>query len=370
MSWLVEFARSAEKTDRFRGNPDHRALLAAGLIGEAGSVLAELKKQHRELDAYPEYQRRMLEEIGDFLWYLVRLVTLIDHELLAQFDLPSGLERPHKEVEPLPHFLDFGAAVGLVLHAIASSKSKDELRPLLHSVWSTLVDVANQAKVGLRHAADHNVQKIESRWPPPEPIYHELFDERFSEDEQLPRAIDIEFRESSRGNHKAVTLRCNGLNFGDRLTDNIEDPDGYRYHDVFHFAYAAHLGWSPVLRALFRCKRKSSSIHDEAQDGARAIILDEAVSLMVFSRAKQLRFFEGLDKVDFDLLKTIKEFVRGYEVERAPLWQWEAAIIDGYRIFRELRTRGGGYVTLDLKRRKLEYTAPACGRIPGSCQTS
>ena len=34
--WLLEFAAAAERTDRFAGKPDHIALLAAGLIGEAG----------------------------------------------------------------------------------------------------------------------------------------------------------------------------------------------------------------------------------------------------------------------------------------------------------------------------------------------
>ena len=38
------------------------------------------------------------------------------------------------------------------------------------------------------------------------------------------------------------------------------------------------------------------------------------MSAIVFSRAKQLKFFEGLDHLDLDLLKTVKEFVEGFEV--------------------------------------------------------
>ena len=63
--WLTEFATSAERTDRFLGNDDHPALLAAGLMGEAGSILSELKKEKREREAYPAYRRKMEEEIGD-----------------------------------------------------------------------------------------------------------------------------------------------------------------------------------------------------------------------------------------------------------------------------------------------------------------
>ena len=197
-----------------------------------------------------------------------------------------------------------------------------------------------------------------SRWPS-DKVYQTLFDGDFPEEEQLPRRLDIEFRERPQGATEAVILRCNGINVGDRLTDNIEDPDGYRYHDIFHFSYAVHLGWSPVIRALLRCKRKSCAEKDEGQDGARALILEEAVAAVVFSRAKQLRFFEEIDHVDYDLLKTISEIVQGFEVESVPIWQWEAAILNGYSVFRSLRRHRGGKVTIDLEQRKLCYLPPA-----------
>jgi len=33
----------------------------------------------------------------------------------------------------------------------------------------------------------------------------------------------------------------NDVIVGDRLTDNKAEPDDYRFHDVFHMAYAVHL---------------------------------------------------------------------------------------------------------------------------------
>ena len=47
---------------------------------------------------------------------------------------------------------------------------------------------------------------------------------------------------------------------------------------MFHFAHAVYLGWSPVLRALLKSKRKSDPRFDENQDGARAQIIEEGVS--------------------------------------------------------------------------------------------
>ena len=48
-----------------------------------------------------------------------------------------------------------------------------------------------------------------------------------------------------------------GEKIGDELTDNAYKDDGYRFHDVFHSAYVAILGWSPVIRKLLKRKRKS-----------------------------------------------------------------------------------------------------------------
>ena len=360
MKWLSEFAEAASRTDRLIGNPQHVALLAAGLMGEAGSVLAELKKEQREREAYPAYRHRITEEIGDFLWYLVRLAAVLDPSLLSEFDASPDGDNASVDLQSLPAFLKLGANVGDVLSIMGGAHPErriDDLRPRFRHVWRILVAISTEIGVPLDAAARENIQKTQSRWPS-ERVYTPLLDNGFPEEEQLPRKLDVEFRERSRGGQKVVILRCNGLNFGDRLTDNIQDPDGYRYHDIFHFAHAIHLGWSPVIRSLLRCKRKSSSKIDEAEDGARAVILEEAAAAVVFSRAKQLNFFENFDHIDYDLLKTVSQFIEGYEVERVPLWQWETAIIDGYRIFRKLKSNSGGRIALDLEARKLTYIPP------------
>jgi NTP pyrophosphatase (non-canonical NTP hydrolase) len=354
LHWLRAFAATSAKTDRLADKPDHAALLAAGLFGEAGSIAAELKKERRESDAYPVYRNRMLEEVGDFLWYFVRLSAVVAPGLVDELESDTGAASSTSGRPRLAVFLDFGSSVGDVLASLSTS-GRDDVGPRLVRTWALLNEVSKDAKISLRDAAEHNTDKTRSRWPD-ERRYAPRFDDSFPEEEQLPRRLHVEFRERSRGpQKKVVILRCNDINFGDRLTDNIEDPDGYRFHDIFHFAYAVHLGWSPVVRALMRTKRKSNSKVDEAQDGARAGIIEEAVSAIVFSRAKQLKFFEGLDHVDLDLLKTVKEFVEGFEVDVVPLWQWERAILDGYRAFRELRDGGGGRVMLDLVERRLTY---------------
>ena len=349
MSWLTEYSDAAARTDRIADRPNHTEMLAAGLFGEAGSVLAELKKEDRETQAYPAYRNRLVEELGDLLWYLARFSTVAGSFQLADLD-PRGHPPEQRNERALEHALTLGAAIGELCAQQQAAGNVAVER--LQAVWSTLFLVATSAGISLYDAARQNLAKIESRWPY-EHQFIPFFDDSFEEWEQLPRKLDVEFHQIERSGTKVVILRCNGLNFGDRLTDNIKDPDFYRFHDVFHLAYAVYLGWSPVIRSLLNCKRKSDPRLDDNQDGARAGIIEEAVSAVVFSRAKEMEFYRGIDHVDYDLLKTIQEFVRGFEVEQAPLWQWEKAILEGYRVFRVLRENNGGKVTLDMLNREL-----------------
>ena len=359
MPWFADYCKEAARTDRLSDNPDHVDLLAAGLFGETGSVLAELKKTVRERGAYPSYQNRLTEEIGDLLWYFARLVTVLapsDIEKLEELADCAG-QRDDTDNEPIRTAFTLGSTAGALL-ATLRQNTDGVMASQLRTIWRALLRVAAGAHIDLHEAATKNIQKTQSRWPS-EARFVPLFDEWFNETEQIPRKLAVEFRQIRRDDKCTVLLRCKGLNIGDRLTDNIDQPDFYRFHDVFHLAHAVYLGWSPVVRVLLNCKRKSDPQVDENQDGARARIIEEAVSAVVFSRAKKTRFYDGIDHVDYDLLKTVREFVHGFEVEEVPLWQWERAIMNGYRVFRALRDNGGGTVTADLINRDLRYAKPS-----------
>ena len=147
----------------------------------------------------------------------------------------------------------------------------------------------------------------------------------------------------------------NGVFIGDPLTDNILDPDDYRFHDVFHFAHAAILHWSPTFRALIKHKRKSNPKVDEAQDGGRAVVVEEGLTAWIFARAKELNYFDGQKRLSFELLKTVQQFVTGYEVAACPLSLWEIAILRGYDVFRQVRAHQGGTIVCDRTRRTIDY---------------
>ena len=358
--WFIDYCNDAEKTDQITGHPDHVSLLAAGLFGETGSILAELKKTKRETEAYPFYRDRLTEEIGDLLWYFARLVTVLASSEVQLDDLASSaLQR--SDADAMSDAFTLGADAGALLATLQQKTDNSVVESQLDTIWHALLRVSSAVDIDLCEAARRNLEKTQSRWPLARESVR-LFDDNCAEEEQLPRTLVVEFRQIERGDKQVVLLRCNGLNFGDRLSDNIDEPDFYRFHDIFHLAHAVYLGWSPVARALLNCKRKSDPRVDENQDGARARIIEEAVSAIVFSRAKETHFYDGIDHVDYDLLKTISEFVRGFEVEKIPLWQWDEAIRNGYRVFRDLQANGGGTVNVDLIKRDLRYAPPGRNR--------
>ncbi len=202
-----------------------------------------------------------------------------------------------------------------------------------------------------------NIVKTLGRWP--ETIdWGPLFDANFPLEEQLPRRMTIVFSERVISGRPYVVEQLNGVNIGSRLTDNKLEPDDYRFHDVFHLAFAAILGWSPTLRALLKLKRKSNPATDETEDGARAIIIEEGISTWIFNQGVRNSFYRSANGVDYDLLKAVHELVRGYEVEARPIWQWEQAILEGFRIFRELREHRGGAVSIDLDQRTIQFEPP------------
>ena len=101
-------------------------------------------------------------------------------------------------------------------------------------------------------------------------------------------------------------------------------------------------------------KRKSDPQIDENDDGARAAIIEEGVATYIFGQALERHLFDGLERLDFDLLKLAHGFVKGFEAERCAYWQWERAILDGFRMFRALKLARRGVVKADLDAHTLE----------------
>ena len=225
---------------------------------------------------------------------------------------------------------------------------KEELGDLL---WY-LSNVASKHGLALEEVASANLDKTGRRWQAivADKEQLRLFDEDFPPDERLPRQMDISIEEES---GIAITT-IDGDRYGNPLTDNRYEDDGYRFHDICHLSYASILGWSPTLRALLRRKRKSDPKVDEVEDGGRAIVIEEGISAMVFSYAERRNFLDGAEGVNYDLLRTIKDMTSHLEVSARTEGEWERAIVKGFDIWRKVKADGKGRIHADLERGAIE----------------
>lgn len=387
---LPEYALKAQRTNRFENSPDEFDNVRFGYFGEIGGLLAAVKKTVRDQLKEPQSQLAS-EELGDALWYLFSTAQLLkvspndlgdqcikvlrkrfgdnDREPVfpASFRQIDGILDTHHEGWDL----DRSKQLGTLAHSagVLANASHAQLEGLsppsrsghfggLLAEWAVTCACFD---LRVEDVARENLDKIASRWPGDNKIYWPFFDSEkdYPEHERFPRKFDIEFIERGSPTDGHVVQRLSGVYIGDRLTDNSNEPDDYRFHDVFHLAYIAYLGWSPVVRGLFKRKRKSKPKIDENEDGARAMIIEEGIATWIFNHAKPRDLYDGVTegKLEYGLLKQIKSMVEGYEVKDCKLWQWELAILKGFEVFRLLRLHRGGIVSVDMNQHTLTFSA-------------
>lgn len=387
---LQTYQARADEANQFKGKPDALSQLRFGLFGEVGGLLAAVKKSYRDIGT--AQQAVVKEELGDCFWYLTEVSVEYGHSLpivgaagLAELQRRFGVSSLppagqltflpfdgvyaicHEQLQGLDRtkqLSDLGSHAGQLM-SITSAPDLVSSTPLalLAELMADLVTVAWMFNLQFADVVRANLEKFESRWPQAGAQYIAPFDSMSPPHERFERQFEVHFiqrfyNEGQDSERPYVIQRMREVNIGDRLTDNRTEPDGYRFHDVFHLAYVAHLGWSPVIRALLKLKRKSDPKLDENEDGARAAIIEEGIATWIFNHADRHEFYENTEvgKLEYDLLKQVHDMVEGYEVANCPLWQWERAILEGFKIFRQLRETGSGIVGVDMETHSITFT--------------
>jgi NTP pyrophosphatase (non-canonical NTP hydrolase) len=296
---LDEYQRLALRTDILphganTDNDDRFVLPLLGLTGEVGALATEWKKRRRDITGYRAFTDELREELGDVLWYVA---VLADRTGLRLSDIADFNLRKTREAFLIDHSL------------------------------------------------------------PPHPLY----DEDRPSHEQLPRHLAVIFQEriTDRGGEQvsAVTVHLaddSATQVGDFIDDNSDTDDDYRYHDVFHLAHMAVLGWSPVMRTLLRPKRKRrDSRTDRIEDGGRAIAIEEGLTAAVFAEARLHSYFSTAERVPGELLKSCQRMTSHLEVASCTTADWQQAILAGYRAYNFLREHRAGLIVADMTTRTI-----------------
>lgn len=234
-------------------------------------------------------------------------------------------------------------------HGFWKTRMREELGDVLWYVAA----VASHLGLDLNEIAHANLEKTLGRW---QATPADQFDADFPEEEQLPRQGTISLVSAQRADGSPVVrMALDGKQIGDDLTDASPVDDGYRYHDVFHLAFAVLLGWSPVTRALMGRKRKSDPMLDEQEDGGRAVAIEEGLSAAVFAYASQHNFLEGVERLDQSLLTQIDRLTGQLEVGVRTPAQWERAILAAFAVWRQVRESGSGQIVFNSDAGTFDY---------------
>ncbi len=430
---IARYAKQVAETDQFKGrsSEERRRISIYGLVSEIGSVISAVKKQKlgeggkRDTAEGILTRHELKEELGDVIWYCFALAALEEgsqenilaqqlQNLLRQLQRDdantaffveqldkTSLEKFRSEAEIFPKkkrgtFEDFqkiayltartksdelveiclvvlmqlGTQLMRLLLTESERRLHDQVQDrkvldILGEIAWHLAAIATVYKLSLNEVAAENIQKAQLRRLTTKPT--PLHDENRPESQRFPRRFEVKFLTVGQ---RRSRMYLNGRQFGDDLTDNSYEEDGYRFHDVLHLANIAHLGWSPVFRGLMKRKRKDPNDPkiDEVEDGARAKIVEEALLKVIHSEGDDIAAIVHprmapkdrpmfTDDVDIPLLffKLIRRYVKGLEVEKNSFEEWKAAIRDGYQIYRQLAEHGQGTVTLNLQKREITY---------------
>ena len=290
---LNEYQDTAASTIQSYNSQDQENFFLGylGLAGEAGSVLTTLKKYIRDGGGFGSFNDKLKEELGDVLWYISAIASHYDIRLEA--------------------------------------------------------------------IAEANLLKTQDRFKENDLTAIQRFDTAYPE--KFPDSFVVNFIEE-KGPNDLLQVKMEwekqtgeSVELGDPLTDNSRIPNNYRFHDVFHLGHVAFLGWSPVIRHLMALKRKSDAITWDAEDRGRPQVAEEAITLIIYNYAKGNKMLRESDRIDTDLLNSIKQLVVDLEVATVTSNQWEKTIIASYKVFHKVLENRGGRVLVSPQERKLEY---------------
>ena len=347
---IEEYKQSVSKTNvvSIEKEKEYLEFLLFGLFGETGSILEATKKKMREKKEYSniEYKNTIIEEFGDTLWYFTAICEFVKIDIIKLLDMKVPKNKSYNQ-----NLLSLGGIAGKLL-SISGAEKNDKSLLCEFGKYFLFSLQKSSMEDNLKKVIEYNMQKIKDRFIEPSDDELCAFNADYPIDEQIPEKFTIMIIERS---SKETYLQWNGVFIGNPLKDNVYEEDGYRFHDVFHIAYAAILHWSPVFRSLIKHKRKSRIGIDNTEDSGRAIVIEEGLTVWIFSIAKKSNYFKNHDKIPWSILKTVQQFIRGYEVEKCPLKLWEKAILEGYKVYREVSKNKKGKIIADLQSRTIKY---------------
>lgn len=133
-----------------------------GLIGESGEIVDIVKKYLFQSKAdTPLPVDKLIDEMGDVLWYIAETVSGIGETMDGVIRIPDE--------KHLTNYVNLeSAAVNLAIYASDAYVSRNIVRAIEHDVqiiFTTLMDMCRMLDTTIEHVAEHNIAKLKKRYP-------------------------------------------------------------------------------------------------------------------------------------------------------------------------------------------------------------
>ncbi len=154
---LTEYQKQAKRT---LGNATMGNILM-GIFGEAGEVVDYLKKVIYH--GHPLEKEKMVEELGDLLWYVVSPfnIGMVSIEGFKPLERVDGFRIAEVEIYCLANLL-MSETARMIIEADYGCYLET---PYPRRVVSIIHELARRVDSSIEEVAEHNIKKLQERYP-------------------------------------------------------------------------------------------------------------------------------------------------------------------------------------------------------------
>lgn len=167
---LLEYQKRSARTRPDLRGEEESLNCALGMAGESGELLDVLKKKifHGHYAAADEYRAKMIDELGDFIWYYAWFLAIVGVDAdVASKDRSRGRLLP--EVSAAQAAMTLNTTTALVTRLLATSPN-DCYRTLrdvkdvckIYWLWEQLVTLLGLTPTEI---FEYNTEKLTRRYP-------------------------------------------------------------------------------------------------------------------------------------------------------------------------------------------------------------
>ncbi|MEM4395230.1 MAG: hypothetical protein QXW48_01460 [Thermoplasmata archaeon] len=162
------FVSSTFITDSFTNDRNKLSYVFLGLFSEVGEVLSVFKKYLRGDYDYSTFKTRLIDELGDVVWYSVNIFNLLDYSASDNLIFSFNSLPLHSQLYNLSkissNIFSYYNLIHISSNPLSSLKfNSSHIIYLIHELLSTINSILKHYQLSLIDVIEFNQSKLTSR---------------------------------------------------------------------------------------------------------------------------------------------------------------------------------------------------------------